>query len=133
MKKERTIKRISFVEKLPKKLLPPPGCIVFIDDETFCIPSNNGYTHDGASVPRYNPNDGDLKDSGRSFGRTPNGDFICPVCNKIIDRKILEGERLIDYSRDLSSPFYDTLIPYGYCPNCYTRSKIKKIKRINQS
>lgn len=61
MKKERTIQRISFAEKLPNKLAPPPGYTVFIKDGTFYIPPHNGYTYDGADVLHYRkpkpPND----------------------------------------------------------------------------
>lgn len=102
-----------------------PGAVLPLTIDKGFVDKYSKLKHDGATVPRYNLKDDDYRESGQSFGRTPNGDFVCPVCKKIIDRKILEGERLIDYSRDPSSIYYDTLIPYGYCPSCYTRSKIK--------
>lgn len=102
-----------------------PGAVLPLTIDKGFVDKYSKLKHDGATVPRYNLKDDDCRESGQSFGRTPNGDFVCPVCKKIIDRKILEGERLIDYSRDPSSIYYDTLIPYGYCPSCYTRSKIK--------
>ena len=102
-----------------------PGAVLSLTIDKDFVDKYSKLKHDGATVPRYNLKDDDCRESGQSFGRTPNGDFVCPVCKKIIDRKILEGERLIDYSRDPSSIYYDTLIPYGHCPSCYTRSKIK--------